>query len=61
MTGVGDQSDGVQKIVDDDWLVDVEFEVALRSGEAHGRRRTMQPVRRPWSWPRTAWGLLCLA
>src|SRR5580658_750388 len=36
VTGVGDERDRVQEVVYDDRLVDVEFEVSLRSGESDG-------------------------
>ncbi len=36
VAGVGDEGDRMQEVVDDDRLVDVEFEVTLRTGEADG-------------------------
>ena len=36
VAGVGDERDRVQEVVNDDRLVDVEFKVALRSGESDG-------------------------
>ena len=34
---VGEEFDGVQIVEDDDWLEDVQLEIALRTGEADGR------------------------
>src|SRR5580693_4108003 len=41
VTGVGDERDGVQKVVDDHWLEHVEFKVALRAGESYGGGRSV--------------------